>query len=119
MILIVVRFLPITSSGRLLLLLRRILLCYSHLLSLTAKFLLIYFYFKNFFRKLQLDNFYESDLFSDRVVLLFIFVPILRHELYSYVKTHNNYVIRPQLTRVNHIPGKPDELYKDTLIYKR
>jgi hypothetical protein len=114
-ILVVVRFLPAASSGRSLFL-RRILPYYSHL---TARFLLIFSYFKNFFHKLQLDGFYESDLLSDRVVFLFVFVPILRHELHSYVKTHNNHTIRPQLARANHIPGKPDELYEDTSIYRR
>jgi len=75
--------------------------------------------FKNFFRKLQLEGFYESDVLADRIAFLFVFVPILRHELYSYVKTHNGHRIRPQLARDYHVPGKPDELYDDTTIYQR
>ena len=58
-------------------------------------------------------------MLADRIVFLFVFVPILRHELYSYVETHNAHRIRPQLARSNHVPGRPSELYDDTTIYRR
>jgi hypothetical protein len=74
---------------------------------------------KEYFRKLQHDGFYESDMIADRVVFLFVFVPILRHELYRYVETHNDHRIRPQLARANHVPGRPNELYDNTTIYRR
>ena len=60
---------------------------------------------------MQQQGLFESDILSDRVVFLFVFVPILRHELQRYVKTHNSHSIRPQKQRANHIPGIPDDLY--------
>jgi len=58
-------------------------------------------------------------MIADRIVFLFVFVPILRHELYRYVETHNDHRIRPQLARANHVPGRPNELYDNTTIYRR
>ena len=48
---------------------------------------------------------------ADRVILQFIFMPILRNEIQSYVKTHNDARIRYQGQRMNHIAGRPNELY--------
>jgi hypothetical protein len=49
------------------------------------------------------------------VVFLFVFVPILRHEINIYVETWNEHRIRPQLQRPNHVAGagRPNELYFD------
>jgi len=44
-----------------------------------------------------------------------VFVPILRKELQSYTEMHNEHKIRPQLTRPNHKPGVPNDLYFDSL----
>jgi hypothetical protein len=48
---------------------------------------------------------------EDRVIFLFVFVPILRSEIGTYVETWNEHRIRPQTHRANHIPGIPNELY--------
>jgi hypothetical protein len=50
------------------------------------------------------------------VVFLFVFVPILRQEINTYVETWNEHRIRPQLERANHIAGRPNELYFDPSI---
>ncbi len=45
---------------------------------------------------------------------MFVFVPIIRSEIATYVETWNAHSIRPQKNRANHIPGIPNELYTDT-----
>lgn len=42
-----------------------------------------------------------------------MFLPILRSEINSYVKTWNEHSIRPQKHRPNHVAGVPNELYLD------
>lgn len=48
---------------------------------------------------------------SDKVVLCFIFMPIIRQQLSAFVQTHNANPIRKQRNRLLHVPGVPDELY--------
>jgi len=69
-----------------------------------------------FFRYLQTHGLYESDVLEDRVVFLFVFVPILRSEINTYVDTWNEHRIRPQKYRANHVAGIPNELYADEAI---
>ena len=71
---------------------------------------------KDFFRYLQTHGLYESDVLEDRVVFLFVFVPILRSEINTYVDTWNEHQIRPQKHRANHVAGIPNELYADEAI---
>jgi hypothetical protein len=71
----------------------------------------IWFFFKDYFTYLTMHGFYESDSLEDRVVFLYVFIPILRQEINIYVNTWNEHRIRPQLARANHIPGRPNELY--------
>ena len=68
---------------------------------------------KDYFTYLTVHGFYESDVLEDRVVFLFVFVPILRREIATYVETWNEHRIRPQPGRPNHIAGRPNELYFD------
>ena len=65
------------------------------------------------FRYFEKEGFYCSDLTADRVVLLFIFMPIIRSELRDYVTTWNAHRIRPQRHRPNHVPGIPNQLYQN------
>jgi hypothetical protein len=74
---------------------------------------LTFFIPKEFFTYLQNHGLYESDALEDRIVFLFIFVPILRSEIFIYVETWNQHRIRPQKARPNHIAGIPNELYTD------
>ena len=69
--------------------------------------------FKEFFTYLQNHGLYESDALEDRVVFLFVFIPILRSEISTYVETWNHHRIRPQKARPNHIAGIPNDLYTD------
>jgi len=48
---------------------------------------------------------------EDRVVFLFVFVPILRDEIATFVETWNEHRIRSQRNRANHVAGIPNELY--------
>ena len=56
-------------------------------------------------------GYYASDVLSDRIVLLFVFMPILRREIAAFVKTHNALPIRPQHDLSHHISGVPNDLY--------
>lgn len=69
---------------------------------------------KDYFKYLTVHGFYESDVLEDRVVFLFVFVPILRHEIQVYADTWNEHRIRPQSAGANHISGRPNELYSDS-----
>jgi hypothetical protein len=60
---------------------------------------------------LQTHGLYESDVLEDRVVFLFVFVPILRSEIATFVETWNEHRIRSQKDRPNHVAGVPNELY--------
>lgn len=44
-------------------------------------------------------------------MFLFVFIPILRSEISTFVETWNGHRIRPQKARPNHIAGIPNELY--------
>ena len=65
-----------------------------------------------FFKYMEDEGFWVGDQVADRVVFLFVFIPILRHEISRYVDTHNAHRIRKQKNRPNHIHGIPNELYK-------
>lgn len=69
---------------------------------------------KEYFAYLTVHGFYESDVLEDRVVFLFVFVPILRREIATFVETWNEHRIRSQSGRPNHIAGRPNELYSNT-----
>lgn len=63
---------------------------------------------------MQYHGLYESDVLEDRIVFLFVFVPIIRSEISTYVEIWNAHRIRPQKQRGNHIAGIPNELYMDS-----
>jgi hypothetical protein len=69
-----------------------------------------------FFGYPQVHGLYESDALEDRGVFLFVFIPILRSEINTYVETWNEHRIRPQKHRANHIAGIPNDLYTDQAI---
>ena len=45
------------------------------------------------------------------MVFLFVFVPILRYEITTFVDTWNEHRIRSHRDRPNHVAGIPNELY--------
>jgi hypothetical protein len=68
----------------------------------------------SYFRKLSLIGQFEQHCVADKVVLLFVFMPIIRSELQAFVDTHNAHRIRAQPKRMHHVAGVPDELYADS-----
>ena len=52
--------------------------------------------FKKYFAYLQTHGLYESDALEDRIVFLFVFVPILRSEIGTYMETWNAHHIWPK-----------------------
>jgi hypothetical protein len=55
-----------------------------------------------------MHGYYASD---DRIVLQFVFMPILRREVAAFMETHNALRIRPQHDLGHHISGVPNDLY--------
>jgi hypothetical protein len=66
----------------------------------------------SFFRSLQQADLYRQHQLADRIAFLFIFMPILREELTTFVNVHNAHPIRAQKNRAQHLAGAPNELYR-------
>jgi hypothetical protein len=66
-----------------------------------------------YFQFLITEGLYESDLIADRVILQFVFMPILRQELHGFVEDHNAHRIRADHKRPDHVHGRPNDLYRD------
>jgi hypothetical protein len=49
----------------------------------------------------------------DRIVLLFVFMPLLRAEIIDFVDINNEYPIRAQKNSVHHVSGVPNKLFDD------
>jgi hypothetical protein len=54
---------------------------------------------------------YRDWLIADRIVFLFVFMPLIRKDLAEFVLDKNEYPIRPQKNRAYHVPGVPNNLY--------
>jgi hypothetical protein len=65
-----------------------------------------------YFRYLEANGFFASGQIADITVLLFVFMPILRQEINSFVQTWNDHRIRKQGKLANHVPGVPNQLYE-------
>jgi hypothetical protein len=55
---------------------------------------------------------YRDEYLTDKVILLYVLLPIIQHEIFEWVLDHNANPIRPQQERTKHVPGIPDELYR-------
>jgi hypothetical protein len=55
---------------------------------------------------------YRDEYPTDRVILLYVLLPIIQKEVFEWVLDHNANPIRPQRERTKHVPRIPDELYK-------
>jgi hypothetical protein len=66
----------------------------------------------NYFYWLEAQGYFREDIPSDKVILLFIFVPLLRQEIFEWVEDHNSKPIRPDHTRNKHVAGIPNDLYR-------
>jgi hypothetical protein len=67
------------------------------------------------FQAIETAGWFREDLFADRIILLFIFIPILRTELFDWVDDHNALPIRPQHERSQHVAGVPNNLYRGSV----
>ena len=57
------------------------------------------------------ERLYSSDSLADRVIFLWVFMPLLRSELGTWVRNYNEHRIRQQPRRLNHVHGRPNKLY--------
>jgi hypothetical protein len=64
------------------------------------------------FREIYRRQLFRSGCPSDKVVLLFIFMPIIRREVSAWTQMHNNARIRKDPSRIHHIAGRPLEIYE-------
>jgi hypothetical protein len=64
------------------------------------------------FREIFRRQLFRSDSPSDKVVLLFIFMPIIRREVSAWTHMHNNARIRKDPGRTHHVAGRPLEIYE-------
>jgi hypothetical protein len=67
---------------------------------------------RSLFLLLQKCGLYRGDE-VDKVILLFVFMPLIRAELIEFVNDHNAHPIRRQPKREYHVSGVPNELYED------
>jgi hypothetical protein len=67
----------------------------------------------SYFKLLSLSGLFKQQSLADKVVLLFVFMPIIRSELQTFVDIHNAHPIRVQRNRAHHVAGIPNELYAD------
>jgi hypothetical protein len=68
----------------------------------------------DYFKSLQevIPALYKQHNPADQIVFLYLFMPILRDELKSFVSTHNAHRIRAKPNPLNHVAGVPDGLYR-------
>ena len=62
--------------------------------------------------KLEAEGLWRGDLACDTVILIYIFIPIIRDEIFNWVADRNATPIRPQRHRSQHVPGIPNDLYR-------
>jgi hypothetical protein len=69
-----------------------------------------------FFETLVLHNLYREDLEFDRVIIAFIFIPIIKAEIFKWVDDWNSHPIRNQSERFNLVTGVLNDLYRGDII---
>jgi hypothetical protein len=69
-------------------------------------------FIQNYFNTLQQDGLFDINVIADQIAIFAIYLPILRTEIQSYVRTWNTHRIRKQSNRPNAIAGKPHMLYR-------
>lgn len=66
-----------------------------------------------YFIYFQTIGLYENNAIEDHLAFLFVFSPIMRLEISTYIDVWNFYCIYPQRHRFNHAAGIPNNLYID------
>jgi hypothetical protein len=59
-----------------------------------------------------MHSIYDGSMASDRVIILYVFLPIIRREITSFVRIWNSHRIRRDNTRPDQVPGRPIELFQ-------
>ena len=62
---------------------------------------------QDFFRSLAEEGLFSSTCLYDQIALFAVYIPILRDEIFSFVRTWNSHYIRKQKDRPYVIHGKP------------
>jgi hypothetical protein len=63
------------------------------------------------FRFLTVQGLFRDDLPTDKVIFIYIFLPLLQSEIWRWVEDHNSHSIRRDRYRSQHVPGVPNDLY--------
>ena len=66
---------------------------------------------QTYFSMLQEDKLYDSHMLSDCIAFLAIYTPIIRREIFGFVRLWNVHRIRKQRQRPNSLSGQPVRLY--------
>jgi hypothetical protein len=69
---------------------------------------------RDLFTLMEKTGVYVKDWDADRLVILFVFMPIIRLELGDLLADKNSYRIRPQ-DRPYHVHGVPNDLYEEAV----
>ncbi|KAB8212699.1 hypothetical protein BDV33DRAFT_211000 [Aspergillus novoparasiticus] len=66
---------------------------------------------REYFQSLNAAGDYDRTLYSDRIAILAIYIPIIRHSIHEFARLWNVHSIRRQRNRPYSISGKPVKLY--------
>ena len=61
-------------------------------------------------KHIEREGFYDGSI-TDQIVLQFVFIPLIRQEIFTFAEVHNQHKIRRDRKRLNHVPGRPNALY--------
>ncbi|RPA79860.1 hypothetical protein BJ508DRAFT_327910 [Ascobolus immersus RN42] len=68
--------------------------------------------FRNLFVDLQRNNFFSRESEIDIIAMRYIYMPVLRQQVYDFMETWNTHRIRNQRKRAHYLhSGTPEELY--------
>jgi hypothetical protein len=74
----------------------------------------ILIFIQNYFSALLKNGDFCATSLADQIALLAIYIPLLRTQMQSFVRTWNRHSIRKQPNRPNAISGKPVVLFHHT-----
>ena len=79
---------------------------------LSTRTIKLTLYIQNYFTELANEGWYNSQNLQDRIALLALYMARIRDEVFRYANLWNIYIIRADLTRLNHVSRKPFFLYR-------
>lgn len=60
---------------------------------------------------IEREGFFDGSI-TDQIIIQFVFIPLLRQEIYVFAETHNQHTIRRDKRRPNHISGQPNAIFE-------